>query len=52
MGMAIRAKTYQNRKGDKKMQVSLDQTEAKKLAAGDEDITAEFKKAVTEALKK
>jgi hypothetical protein len=50
--VAFRAKTYVNRKEEKKLQVSGDQAEFKKLVAGDADTKELFDKALTEALKK
>lgn len=49
--MAIRAKVYTNRKDEKKVQVSMDKSEAVKLVKGDEGIAAEFNTAVTAAVK-
>lgn len=51
MATSIRAKTYQNRKGDKKMQVSGDVKELAAVVKGDEAATAAFGEAVTAALK-
>lgn len=50
--MAFRAKTYVNRKDEKKLQVSGDQAEFAKLVKGDNDTKEAFDKAITEALKK
>jgi hypothetical protein len=50
--VAFRAKTYENRKEEKKLQVSGDQAEFKKLVAGDKEITDTFLKAISDALKK
>ena len=49
--MAIRAKTYTNRKSEKKMQVSGDVKEFAAVAKGDEAAVAEFNEAVIAALK-
>lgn len=50
--MAFRAKKYENRKEEKKLQVSGDQREFAALVKGDKDTTEAFNSAVTEALKK
>lgn len=50
--MAFRAKTYENRKEEKKLQVSGDQAEFKKLVAGEKETTDTFIKAISDALKK
>lgn len=49
--MAIRAKQYKNRKDEKKIQISMDRAEAVKLLKDDEALAAEFKTAVTAAVK-
>lgn len=51
MSVAFRAKTYQNRKGEKKLQVSGDQAEFNKLVKGDKAIAEAFNSAVSAALK-
>lgn len=48
--MAIRAKTYKNRKDEQKVQVSMDKAEAVKLVKNDETVTAEFNKALRAAV--
>lgn len=50
--MAFRAKTYENRKAEKKLQVSGDQTEFAALVKGDKGAKEAFDKAVSDALKK
>lgn len=50
--MAFRAKTYTNRKDEKKLQVSGDQTEFAALVKGNKDAAEAFDKAVNDALKK
>lgn len=50
--MAFRAKTYTNRKEEKKLQVSGDQAEFNKLVKGDKDTAEAFNSAVSAALKK
>jgi hypothetical protein len=52
MGVAFRAKTYENRKKEKKLQVSGDQAEFNKLAKGDKATLENFTEVVSEALKK
>lgn len=48
---SFRAKTYVNRKEEKRLQVSGLQDDFTKLAKGDEETKAEFDKAVSVALK-
>lgn len=50
--MAFRAKVYENRKKEQKLQVSGDQAEFKKLAAGDKATLENFTEAISAALKK
>ena len=50
--MAFRAKTYENRKDEKKLQVSGDQKEFASLVKGDTNTREAFDKAVSDALKK
>jgi transcription termination factor NusB len=50
--VAFRAKTYENRKEEKKLQVSGDQSEFNKLVKGDADTKEAFDKAISDALKK
>lgn len=50
--VAFRAKTYENRKKEKKLQVSGDQSEFNKLVKGDAEAKEAFDKALSEALKK
>ena len=46
------AKTYTNRKEEKRLQVSGLQADFVKLAKGDNDLSEEFKRSIVEALKK
>jgi hypothetical protein len=50
--VTFRAKTYVNRKDEKKLQVSGDQAEFSKLLKGDAGTKEAFDKALAEALKK
>jgi len=50
MGVAFRAKTYENRKKEKKLQVSGDQAEFNKLAKGDKATLENFTEVVSAAL--
>lgn len=50
--VAFRAKKYENRKEEKKLQVSGDQREFAALIKGDKDTAEAFNSVVTEALKK
>lgn len=50
--MALRAKTYTNRKGEKKMQVSGPVEEFQLLVKHDKDKQEEFDKGVKEAIGK
>lgn len=50
--VAFRAKVYENRKKEQKLQVSGDQAEFKKLAAGDKATLENFTEAISAALKK
>lgn len=48
--VALRAKTYTNRKGEKKMQVSGPVEEFELLVKGDKDVKADFDKGVKAAI--
>lgn len=50
--MAIRVSTYQNRKEQKKVQVTMDREEAEALVALDKETSKTLRAAVKEALAK
>jgi hypothetical protein len=48
--VAFRAKTYENRKGEKKLQISGDQADFRKFLNGDDDAVGALRGAIDNAL--